>query len=218
MIQRVYKRAVQARLVDDVVVATDDSRIERFCLQQGIPCALTSPDHGTGTDRLAEVATQRQADIYVNVQGDEPLIEPESIDAVTRCLLENIPNGTGVSTGYINHVSAAGEQDTSVVHLVPALDGHVLYFSRLPVPCAFRQEFQRTSHVGLYAFTPEALGKFAAWEMGPVEKAESIELMRFLEHGERIACTTVAPGSVGVDTPEDVALVERILASGPDQS
>jgi 3-deoxy-manno-octulosonate cytidylyltransferase (CMP-KDO synthetase) len=211
MIRRVWERVLDAGL-DDVVVATDDERIARYCAGAGMACEMTSPDHATGTDRLAEIAARRAADVYVNVQGDEPLIDPEAIRAVATRLREALPFGVEVSTGYIEGASPEQESSTSVVHLVPTLDGCVLTFSRLPVPCAFRAPFRRTVHVGLYAFTGAALNRFAARLPGPVEQAESIELMRFLEYGERIACVPVPPGSIGVDLPEDVARVEAILA------
>lgn len=211
MIAHVWDRVARALRVDAAVVATDDQRIVDYCRANGMDVVLTSPEHETGTDRLAEVARARAAEIYVNVQGDEPLIDPKAIDAVAACLLDALPRGIGVSTGYIEGASAEQEQSPSVVHLVPTLDGCVLTFSRLPVPLAFREPFVRNVHVGLYAFTGPALQRFANWRRGPVERAESIELMRFLEYGERIACVPVPPGSIGVDHPEDVAKVEHIL-------
>jgi 3-deoxy-manno-octulosonate cytidylyltransferase (CMP-KDO synthetase) len=99
----------------------------------------------------------------------------------------------------------------SCVHVVPTLDGCVLSFSRLPVPLAFREGFTPTVHIGLYAFTRAALEQFSSWERGPVERAESIELMRFLEHGERISCVAISSGSIGVDHPEDIKRVEAAL-------
>lgn len=212
MIAHVWDRVAKAGRVDAAVVATDDRRIADYCAANGMDAVMTSSAHETGTDRLAEVARARAADIYVNVQGDEPLIDPAAIDAVAACLLNAVARGIGVSTGYIEGATPEQEQSSSVVHLVPTLDGCVLTFSRLPVPLAFREPFVRNVHVGLYAFTGPALQRFATWERGPVERAESIELMRFLEHGERIACVPVPPGSIGVDLPEDVARVEKLMA------
>jgi len=211
MVARVWDRVMETPSVDEVVVATDDDRIMDFCAGDGINAIMTRNDHPTGSDRMAEVASKMKADIYVNVQVDEPLIEPESIEAVTRCLLDARERGIEIATGYIEKASDDQLDDPSVVHLVPALDGTVITFSRLPVPYPQGEPMTRTVHVGLYAFTGAALAKFAAWEQGPVEKAESIEILRFLEHGERIACVPVPPGSIGVDTPEDAARVEAIL-------
>lgn len=213
MIHHVWDRVRQCALLDAALVATDDERIAAYCRDNGIDAVMTSPDHETGTDRVAEVAEKRPARVYVNVQGDEPLIEPASIDAVAGCLVDALPRGIGVSTAYIPHASAEQMESTSSVHLVPTLDGCVMTFSRLPVPCPFKETFPRTVHVGLYAFTGQALRDFAGRQRGPVERAESIELMRYLEYGDRIACVPVKPGSIGVDRPEDVALVEAILAA-----
>ncbi|HIJ83736.1 MAG: 3-deoxy-D-manno-octulosonate cytidylyltransferase [Magnetococcales bacterium] len=211
MIVRVWRQVAQARMVQRTVVATDDERIVAVCRDHGIDCEMTSPDHATGTDRLAEVASRREAGVYVNVQGDEPIIQPESIDAVVTCLLAARERGIGISTGYIEGATPTQEASASCVHLVPTVDQCVLTFSRLPIPMSFREPFRRNVHVGLFAFTASALRQFASWEQGPVERAESIELIRFLEHGQRISCIPIPAGSVGVDHVEDIARVEAIL-------
>ncbi len=213
MIAHVWDRVSQSEKVTAAVVATDDDRIAAYCNTAGIDVAMTSPDHATGTDRLAEVAGQRDADIYLNVQGDEPLIDPASIDACAVCLQDALPRGIEVATAYLRGATDAQMANPSVVHLVPTMDGCVLTFSRLPVPLDFRNESARTVHVGLYAFSGAALRRFATRARGPVERAESIELMRFLEYGERIACVPIPEGSVGVDHPEDIGKVEAMLRS-----
>lgn len=212
MVLHVAERAKAAATIDDVLVATDDERIAAVCREAGLDVAMTAAHHATGTDRLAEAAAQRPAEIYVNVQGDEPIIPPESIDIVVRTLRDSLEKGIEVSTGYLEHATPAQEESTSCVHLVPTMDGCVLTFSRLPIPCAFQETPDRTVHVGLYAFTGAALARFAARARGPVERAESIELMRFIEYGERIACAPVTPGSIGVDHPEDIARIEAVLS------
>jgi 3-deoxy-manno-octulosonate cytidylyltransferase (CMP-KDO synthetase) len=214
MVLHVGERVRAAKTVDHVTVATDDERIMAVCRDAGFDAIMTGSDHETGTDRLAEVATLKKADIYVNVQGDEPLIAPEGIDNVVRCLSAARARGIEVATGYVEGATPDQEISQSVVHLVPTVEATVLAFSRLPIPCGFRAPYRRNVHVGLYAFTGAALARFAAWKAGPVERAESIELMRFLEHGEAIACVAVPPGSIGVDHPEDVVRVEAILAAG----
>ena len=211
MIARVWDRVCETPSVNDVIVATDNDKIADFCRANNMDVLMTRSDHVTGSDRLAEVATKISADVYVNVQGDEPLIQPSSIEAVTRCLFKGMEIGIEVSTGYIEMATDDQLDNPSVVHLVPALDGTVITFSRLPVPYPMAQPMQRTVHVGLYAFTGEALAKYASWERGPVEKAESIEVLRFLEHGQRVACVKVSPGSIGVDTPEDAERVQLLL-------
>lgn len=213
MIAHVWEQACKAKRVDDVILATDDDRIARYCEHHDMAVTMTASDHPTGTDRLAEVARQRDAEILVNVQGDEPLIEPAAIDATVECLVDALPRGIEVSTAYIGTATPAQCADQSVVHLVPSLDGCVITFSRHPMPYPFAEASRPSVHLGLYAFTAAALGRFAAWDRGPVERAESIELIRFLEHGERIAAVEVAAGSIGVDTPEDAARVDAILSA-----
>ncbi len=215
MIVHVWERVARAGLVDAAVVATEDERIAELCHAHGMAVEMTAADHATGTDRLAEVAARREADIYVNVQGDEPLIAPAAIDAVARCLAEARPRGIQVSTAYIPGTTPEQDASRSVVKLVPTLTGEVLAFSRLPVPFDFQENPLRNVHVGLYGFTRAALAGFAAWERGPAERAEGIELLRFLEHGWRIACVPIAPGSMGVDHPEDIQRAERLLAAAP---
>ncbi|MBF0251427.1 MAG: 3-deoxy-manno-octulosonate cytidylyltransferase [Alphaproteobacteria bacterium] len=216
MVHRVWDRVQRASSVDACVIATDDERIAEYCREHGLDVEMTRSDHNTGTDRLAEVATRREADIFVNVQGDEPLINPAGIDAVVKCLIDARERGIDVSNAYVEGASAEQLASTSVVHLVPTLDGCVLTLSRLPVPCTFVEGFAHTVHVGLYALTPAALARFSSRGRGPVERAESIEMMRFIERGERIACVAVPPGSIGVDHPEDIARVEALLATRAD--
>ena len=211
MIHWVWDQTKKSAIISEVVIATDDKRIAEYCRANDLDFVMTSSSHPTGSDRLAEVADKISADVYVNVQGDEPLIEPEAIDAVTSCLLTAMDRGIELATGYIEKASGEQLEDPSIVHLVPSMDGCVITFTRLPVPYPFAETMQRTVHVGLYAFTRKALKLFSKLERGPVERAESIEVMRYLEHGYRIACVPVTPGSFGVDTPEDLVKVEAIL-------
>ena len=213
MIQHVWERVARCRSLAAALVATDDARIADTCIRLGMEVEMTSDRHETGTDRLAEVASRCPADIYVNVQGDEPLIDPGAIDAVTHCLATALPRGIGVATAYLEGATPEQEASACSVHLVPTLDGCVLTLSRLPVPCTVGDApYRRCVHVGLYAFTGPALAAFATRRRGPVERAESIELMRYLEYGDRIACVPTRPGSVSVDRPEDIARVEAVLA------
>ncbi|MBT7956030.1 MAG: 3-deoxy-manno-octulosonate cytidylyltransferase [Rhodospirillaceae bacterium] len=211
MIHWVWDQTIQAKSVTQTVIATDDDRIAEYCRANDLDVVMTADSHPTGSDRLAEVAQKIEADVYLNVQGDEPLIEPATIDAVTDCLVAAMERGIEVATAYIEGATDAQLDDPSVVHLVPALDGSVITFSRLPVPYPMAETMQRSVHVGLYAFSRAALLRFPELERGPVERAESIEVMRYLEHGHRIACVPVEPGSIGVDTPEDLVEVEAIL-------
>lgn len=213
MILHVWERARRARRLDQVVVATDDDRIASTCRDAGVDVVMTATTHETGTDRIAEVARSVHADVYVNVQGDEPLLDPDAIDHCVECLADSAARGIEVATVYIDASSREHAASTSTVCLEPTVDGCVLAFSRLPIPCEFRAPFQHQIHVGLYAFTAAALARFASRAPGPVERSESIELLRFLEYGDRIACTPIPAGPIGVDTPEDVARVEALIAA-----
>jgi 3-deoxy-manno-octulosonate cytidylyltransferase (CMP-KDO synthetase) len=211
MIHWVWEQTNKAKRITSTVIATDDARIADYCDANGLNFLMTSNSHPTGSDRLAEVAEKMEADVYVNIQGDEPLIEPAAIDAVTQCLFESMVRDIEIATAYIEQASDVQLDDPSVVHLVPDMNGSVITFTRLPAPYPMAEKMRRTVHIGLYAFTRRALRLFSELERGPVERAESIEVMRFLEHGYRVACIPVKPGSIGVDTPEDLATVEAII-------
>lgn len=212
MIVRVWQRTCLARHVDTVLVATDDERIAEVCTEHGIDVTMTSPQHATGTDRLAEVAHTHTADVYVNVQGDEPVIDPHTIEAVVECLLSARESGVEVATAYLRGATEEQKQSPSTVHLLCGQDQRVMAFSRLAIPYCMKADYVHTVHVGLYAYTRDALMWFAKTPPGPVELAESIEPLRFLEHGKRIACVQVGGESIGVDEPQDVQRVEAILA------
>jgi 3-deoxy-manno-octulosonate cytidylyltransferase (CMP-KDO synthetase) len=212
MIAHVWNRVKKAERIDRALVATDDDRIIDACRHYGIDAIMTGPHHPTGGDRVAEVAANSSADIYVNVQGDEPTIAPAAIDKVVACLEQALPRGIDVATAYLMGATPEQEASRSVVHLVPALDGTLMILSRLPVPCAYKTPYQRNIHLGLYAYSPQALVRYATRDYGPVGRSEDIELLRFLEYGERIACVAVSEPSIGVDHPEDIARVEALLA------
>jgi 3-deoxy-manno-octulosonate cytidylyltransferase (CMP-KDO synthetase) len=218
MIAHVWERTQKAERVDRVIVATDDARIMEACGERGIEAVMTASHHPTGGDRVAEVAARMPADIYVNVQGDEPAIAPSSIDRVVACLERALPRGIEVATAYLEGASPEQEASTSVVHLVPALDGTVLTLSRVAVPCAYKAPYRRNVHLGLYAYAPKALVRYAGRQYGPVGRSEDIELLRFLEYGDRIACVAVTEPSVGVDHPEDIPRVEALLTARTRQS
>ena len=213
MVVRVWRRASAAARVDLAVVATDDERIAEVCRGHGIEVEMTAAGHATGTDRLCEVAGRRAAEIYVNVQGDEPLIDPDGIDGVVDCLERAAARGIGVATCYLPDSTPEQRRAPSVVHLAPTLDGCVMAFSRHPIPFEQAESAAHPVHVGTFAFTAAALARFRGRARGPVERAESVELIRVLEHGERIACVETKTGSIGVDLPADVARVEAALAA-----
>lgn len=215
MVARVYDRAVQVAELDQVLVATDDARIEAACNELGIPTVMTSTDHRTGTDRVAEVAEREVADLYVNIQGDEPLVNPLSIAAaVTPFLQEDAP--AFEVTNLMTPVRRMSDMvDSTVPKVVVNNEGDAVYLSRLPIPFPKdHQDFTYYKQVCVYAFRPEALKRFAQLSSGPSEQAEGIELLRFIENGIRVRMVLVEDDVVAVDTPSDLDLVRRLLAAG----
>ncbi len=211
MIQRVYEQVQKTEEVTDILLATDDEKIFNYCKENNLNVIMTSSDHATGTDRVAEVAEKIDADIYVNVQGDEPVIPPEAIDRVVRRLRQVLDKGIEVVNAYDNNLSEKDKEDYSIVKLVPTIDGNVLFLSRYAIPYEKNQKYNKKTHLGLYSLTKNSLRKFSNWGRGFVEKSESIEMMRFLEHDEKIACVEVPGGSISVDFPEDIIKVEDYL-------
>lgn len=217
IIQWVYERASGARLVSQVLVATCDCEIAEAVASFGGHAVMTSPAHRSGTDRVAEAAARVEADLIVNVQGDEPLIEPASIDRA----IEPFDAEDGVVMSSLMVPIDRGEAaDPNLVKVVVALDGSALYFSRSPIPHERNQLEGRSvyGHVGLYAYTREFLMRFASLEPTPLEKAESLEQLRALEHGCKIKMVEIARRPIGIDTPEDLDRVRRMLREGGSQA
>jgi 3-deoxy-manno-octulosonate cytidylyltransferase (CMP-KDO synthetase) len=215
MIEHVYARAASARNVDAVVVATDDPRIADAVLRFGGTVRMTKPHHRTGTDRLAEVAADLDCDLVVNVQGDEPLIEPDTIDAAIEPFRNNA--ALMMSTVCTRIHDADSVSDPNVVKVVSDVRGFALYFSRSPIPHA-RGAVDSGSgaykHLGLYVYRREFLQTIAALEPTALERSESLEQLRVLEHGFAIQVVETPHDSIGVDTPEDVDRVRRLLTAG----
>jgi 3-deoxy-manno-octulosonate cytidylyltransferase (CMP-KDO synthetase) len=223
MIQRVWERARAAKLPQRVLVATDDDRIVAAVRSFGGEAVLTSAAHATGTDRLAEAVQATDADVVVNVQGDEPLLDPAGIDAVVRPLLaeRELP----MSTLSLPLIDIDEMLSPAVVKVVTSAAGDALYFSRSPIPhvrgdggareaaaAALRLGLAR-KHVGLYAYQRAALLRFAALAPTALERAEGLEQLRALHHGMRIRVVeTDGRGTVAVDTPDDLERVRALLA------
>ena len=226
MILHVIARARLCPSIQRVIVATDDQRVFDAVTQAGAEARLTSPAHRTGTDRLAEVAAQLDAEIVVNVQGDEPLIESATIEAALAPLLAD--DSIVMSTTCEPIESAADLLNPNVVKVVVDAAGFALYFSRNPVPYprdavlahgtlsgaleAQPELLARfAKHTGLYAYRRAFLLKYAKLPSTSLEQCEALEQLRALEHGYRIKVVKVAHRSIGVDTPEDLALVRQLL-------
>jgi 3-deoxy-manno-octulosonate cytidylyltransferase (CMP-KDO synthetase) len=227
LVERVWERARAAHRPGRVVVATDDERIASVVRGFGGEAVMTSPDHSTGTDRLAEAARALGAGIVVNVQGDEPMLDPEALDAAVEALCDDAE--ADVSTLSLPLVDAAEMLAPSVVKVVTDARGYALYFSRAPIPhvrrgtaADWRASAQDAvdgglarKHVGLYAYRRAALLRFASLPPSPLEEAEGLEQLRALHHGFRIRVVPVeGAAGVAVDTPEDLERVRALFVPG----
>lgn len=218
LLQHVVERARHARYLADLIVATDDTRIaavaQTFCRVE-----LTRPDHPSGTDRVAEVTQRLDCDAVVNIQGDEPLIDPEAIDAVALAL-----QNAQMATAATPITDPADLQNLNVVKLVVSLSGRALYFSRHPIPCLREvasappdvhvTSFRYLRHLGLYGYRRSTLLQLVQWPVSSLEQAEKLEQLRALEHDLTIQVVVVSHPGIGVDTPEDLARAEAMLRQG----
>ena len=216
MVEHAYRRAEAAESVQAVLVATDDTRIRDAVTAFGGVARMTAGAHRSGTERLAEAARDLRCDIVVNLQADEPLVDPGAIDRVVRALGED-PDAP-MSTARCALVDVGELADPNVVKVVADAGGNALYFSRAAIP---HQEGGNAGpaagayrHVGLYAYRRQFLLQVAALAATPLERAERLEQLRVIEHGYRIRTVEIAAGPVGVDTPDDLERVRRIVAGG----
>ena len=215
MIERVWERVRRAASVSSVVVATDDDRIRRAVEAFGGQAAMTRADHRSGTERVAEVAAAHgDAQILVNVQGDEPLIEPAATDAVVDAIVSD--DQVSVATLAVPIANPADIMDPNIVKTVLDFDGNALYFSRAPIPWVRDRggpvHARHLKHLGLYAFRRAAVLEFATFPQGELERVEQLEQLRWLENGYRIRVAETEYDSVSVDMPEDLARVEELIS------
>ena len=212
MIQRVYEAAQQAQWLDQVYVATDDARIVAAVEQFGGNVRLTSVDHKTGTDRIAEVAAALDVEIVVNLQGDEPLVNPAMIDEVIQPLVDD--SHLPMSTLCVPILEAEAQHDPNVVKVVFTQKGDALYFSRSLIPYPRKRDnFQAYEHLGLYAYRKDFLLTYIALPQSRLEINESLEQLRVLEAGYQLKVVVSAHpyDGVSVDTPEDLEKVRQIV-------
>lgn len=216
MIEHVYRRASDARAVDHVLVATDDARIAAVVEAFGGVAVMTDAAHPSATDRLAEVVATLPCSVVVNVQGDEPLIDPATIDAVIHALLAD-------PTLEMSTLSRAIDPDDfaspHVVKVVSDRDGFALYFSRAPIPYdrdapgGVGQHNAARGHIGLYGYRRATLLRLAQLAPTPLERVERLEQLRALEHGIRIKVLETNSQPIGVDTPEDLVRIRQYFLS-----
>ncbi len=211
MLQHVYERVSLARYLTSTIVATDDGRVCEAARSFGARVRMTRADHASGTDRVAEVASAENAELVVNIQADEPLIDPAAIDAAILPLAHDpeIPMGT-----LKKRIEDPREiADPNVVKVVTGHDGNAIYFSRCPIPYGRDQAAPPVhyKHIGLYVYRRDFLLGYPALRVGPLEQAERLEQLRALENGYPIHVVETEYESLGVDTPEDLARVSRLF-------
>jgi 3-deoxy-manno-octulosonate cytidylyltransferase (CMP-KDO synthetase) len=206
LVQHVVERAKRAASLSDVIVATDDARVVDALRPFETRCLLTSPNHPSGTDRIAEVAKTLSESIIVNIQGDEPEIEPETIDA----LVQRLESGRGdMATAATEFIPSDDPSNPNLVKVVVSLEDKAIYFSRSIIP--FQRDSSESSqptyylHQGIYAYRREFLLQLASWKPTPLESAEKLEQLRVLEHGRSIDVIITRRAVHGIDTPEQYA-------------
>jgi 3-deoxy-manno-octulosonate cytidylyltransferase (CMP-KDO synthetase) len=214
MIERVYKRAMKAKLIDELIVATDDKKIFNEVKRFGGKVMMTSSRHQSGTDRIAEVASKTNYEIIVNIQGDEPLIPPTNIDKVVAPMLKD--RNLNVATLAFRFKNIYEVMDINNVKVVLDINGFALYFSRSIIPfnrneSIVKLDLNKTKyfkHIGLYAFRKDYLSKFAKMKPSDLEKSEKLEQLRIVENGEKIKVVTTTLDSHSVDTKQDLEKIK----------
>ncbi len=207
MLGWVYRAALECRRLDQVLIATDSEEVVAYADSQGWPSIMTSAALASGTDRVHAVAAAVDADIYVNIQGDEPLLRPEHIDALLWPFSRTDAQVTTLST----LCSPEQLDDPNAVKVVTANNGKALYFSRATIPYQRGTPLSPRKHIGLYAYRKAALRRFAELPPSPLESVERLEQLRWLEEGISIHVVPTPFDTIGVDTEEDLLAAERIL-------
>lgn len=210
MVQRVWERARQAKKLSDLIVACDDKRIADCIQKVGGKALLTRPDHPNGSSRVAEIAARQNGDVFINIQGDEPMINPEGIDQLAACFSD--PSVQAATLAVRKHAFEDYE-NPNVVKVVCDAKGNALYFSRSPLP-HFREkpaqpaQISFLKHLGIYGYRKDFLLQFVGWGPGVLEDCEKLEQLRILEKGFKIRVLETGHDSWSVDTAEDLAVVE----------
>lgn len=213
MIEHVYRRVLCSKQIDELYVATCDAEIADEIKRCGGKVIMTSPSHVRGTDRVAEAAQKIKADIVINVQGDEPMVDPARLDEAIAFMKKRKDIRCLNLVAPIKDWSFFVSKD--VVKVTLDKDNRILYFSRQPIPNCEQQNFRNAfKQIGIYLVYRELLLKFSRWAETPLEKTEKVDMLRFLENGSRIYAY-ISKDMVGVDTPQDLSLVERMLLEDP---
>jgi 3-deoxy-manno-octulosonate cytidylyltransferase (CMP-KDO synthetase) len=205
----VWERASQARYLDQVLIATDDERIAEAARRFRAPVRMTRADHASGTDRAAEVASAIHCELVVNIQGDEPMIDPAAIDAAVLAMLDD---PAPMATLKKRIANPAELDNPNVVKVVTDRKGNAIYFSRYTIPYnRGGVSLAYFKHIGLYVYRREFLMEYPGMAVGPLERAECLEQLRALENGHRIRVVETEYESLGVDTPEDLERLSRLF-------
>jgi 3-deoxy-manno-octulosonate cytidylyltransferase (CMP-KDO synthetase) len=213
MLQHVFERASLSQYLTSIIIATDDDRVFAAARSFGARVRMTNPDHASGTDRVAEIASAENAEIIVNIQGDEPLIDPAAIDTAILPLVHE--NDVVMATLKKKIEDPREITDPNVVKVVTGHNGDAIYFSRCPIP--FDRDRSASTpyfkHIGLYVYQRDFLLSYSALPVGPLEQSERLEQLRALENGVPIRVVETEYESLGVDTPEDLDRVSRLFAA-----
>lgn len=216
VIKYVWEKAKLSKITKEVIVATDDKRIKNFCENEGIKVLMTSKSHKTGTDRIYEVSKKVNSDIYINLQGDEPLIDPKNIDKVALCLKKNMSKKFEIATGYSKVKNLKKNNlESSVVYLLKSNNQKACVFFR---GYNFKSIYKWSKfglkpfkHIGLYAYTKKVLKRFNNYKQSSSEILDSLEQMRFIENKEKIVCTEITGSDFAVDYPSDIKKIQKFL-------
>lgn len=214
LVQHAVDQVRKCRRVRQIIVAADDQRVEDALREFGTTVMLTDPNHPSGTDRIAEVATTIDDELVINVQGDEPEIEPATVDLLIERMTQT---GSKMGTVITPFANPRDPRDPNIVKAVVAMDGTALYFSRHPIP--FKRDDASAAptyfhHLGIYGYRREFLLEFSSWQPTPLEQAEKLEQLRALEHGIRIDTIRIASAPAGIDTAEQYEAFVKRFKSG----
>ena len=210
MLWHVWNQAKKTKYVDKLIVATDDNRIYDVCYQHGIESIMTSENHKTGTDRVAEVAERIDGDVFVNIQGDEPMIDPNGIDVVVAEIINNDEESIANAFALIENKSDL--INGNVVKVITSNTNYAIAYSRSPIPYPKESNPIYKRQIGLYAIKRESILEFPSLNRGYLELSESIEMLRYLENGYKIKMVEVSDNnSIPVDVPDDIMRVESLM-------
>ncbi len=217
LVQHAYDRARLSELASDCIIATDDERIKEACERFGSKVMMTLPTHNSGTDRMAEVATRTEADVYINVQGDEPLIDPGAVDLLIKMMFDN----PSIKMGTLRRPIESYENfiNPNNARVVCDRNDFALYFSRAPIPYLTREQFEASKnnriaykHIGIYSFRRDFLLEFSQMSLSSLERTERLEQLRALEAGVKIKVLTTDYESISVETQDDLDRIRALFA------